>query len=113
MKWKDRDKKLLFERVREKYLLLVKLRLNVQFVNPMVKIMKKQEKLLKRRETEMRKIERRRNEKLIQKDARALAKKALLREGLRSRSSIIGPAGEFGSAAAAEALAMPADLTNG
>ena len=40
-RWKDKDKKLLFERVKERFLQLFKLRVNVVRVDPMVKIKKR------------------------------------------------------------------------
>ena len=43
IRWKDKDRKILFERVRDKYLLLFKLRVNILKVDPMIKIKKKQE----------------------------------------------------------------------
>ena len=63
IKWKDKDKKILFERVRDRYLQLFKLRVNVLRVDPMVKIMKKQSMLEKKNQKEMRKIEKMRKEK--------------------------------------------------
>ena len=41
LKWRDKDKKLLFERVRDRFLQLMKLRVNVLRVDPMIKIKKK------------------------------------------------------------------------
>ena len=62
-KWKEKDKKVLYEKVREKFIQLIKLKLNVIRVDPMVKIKKKQEKLLKKKESEIKRVERRRKEK--------------------------------------------------
>ena len=56
-KWKDKDKKFLFERVRDRFLQLFKLRVNVLRVDPMVKIKKRQEMLQKKNEKELRKKE--------------------------------------------------------
>ena len=62
-KWRDKDKKILFERVRERFLQLMKLRVNVLRVDPMIKIKKRQEIMAKKNEKEQRRIEKKRREK--------------------------------------------------
>lgn len=47
-KWKEKDKKILLERVKDKYLLIKKLRFNLIKVNPMIAETKRYEKELKR-----------------------------------------------------------------
>jgi hypothetical protein len=49
-KWREKDKQLLYERVRERYLQLIRLRINVINVEPMRKMILMQEKLSKRRD---------------------------------------------------------------
>ena len=49
-KWREKDKKVLYDRVRDRYLQLLKLRFNVIKVDPMIKIKKKQERLQKKKE---------------------------------------------------------------
>lgn len=47
-KWKEKDKKILMERVKEKYLLIKKMRVNMIRVDPMITETKRHEKELKR-----------------------------------------------------------------
>ena len=91
VKWRDKDRKVLFERVRDKFLQLFRLRVNVLRVDPMVKIKKKQEILAKKNEKEMRRIEKKRREKHQKKLAVMIAKKISSgnRSGLRSRSQVM------------------------
>ena len=93
IRWKDKDRRELFERVKNKFVQLVKLRVNVVCVDPMIKIKKRQELLQKKNEKEQRKIEKKRKEKEIRKMQTAIVKKTLTqgqRAGLRSRSSVLG-----------------------
>ena len=93
-RWKDKDKKLLFERVKDRFLQLFKLRVNVVRVDPMVKIKKKQEVDRKKTEKEKKRNEKKQKEKMEDRNkqmARYIARKILLggqRSGLRSRSSV-------------------------
>ena len=47
-KWREKDKKILAERVKEKYLMIRKMRLNLIKVDPMIAENKKYQKELKR-----------------------------------------------------------------
>ena len=47
-KWREKDKKILTERVKEKYLMIRKMRLNLIKVDPMIAENKKYQKELKR-----------------------------------------------------------------
>ena len=90
-KWREKDKKILYDRVRDRYLQLLKLRFNVIKVDPMIKIKKKQERLQKKKESQQKQVEKKRKQKLAEKQhefAKAVARMALLsqREGLRSRN---------------------------
>ena len=49
-KWKEKDKRYLYERVKERYVQMIRLCLNLIFIDPMRKIKLKQERLNKRRE---------------------------------------------------------------
>ena len=60
---------MLFERIRDRFLQLMKLRINVQRVDPMIKIKKRQEILAKKNEKEQRRIEKKRREKQFKKAA--------------------------------------------
>lgn len=64
-KWRERDKQMLYERVRERYLQLIRLRLNVVSVEPMRKMLQIQERLTKRRDTIQRQEEKKRSRKLL------------------------------------------------
>lgn len=69
IRWRDKDRKVLFERIRDRFLQLMKLRINVQRVDPMIKIKKRQEILAKKNEKEQRRIEKKRREKQFKKAA--------------------------------------------
>lgn len=62
-KWSSKDIKTLYERVRDKFLQIFKLRVNVLRVDPMIKIKKKQDMILKKNEKEVRRVEKKRREK--------------------------------------------------
>jgi hypothetical protein len=49
-KWREKDKQLLYERVREMYLQLIRLRINIVSIDPMRKVHLQQEKMIKRRD---------------------------------------------------------------
>ena len=93
VKWRDKDRKVLFERIRDRFLQLMKLRVNVQRVDPMIKIKKKQEILAKKNEKEQRRIDKKRREKQLRKTASQQVKylpQSGQRSGLRSRQSTMG-----------------------
>jgi len=75
VKWREKDKKVLFERVRCRFIQLVKLRVNVLYVDPMVKIKKRQEMMAKKNEKELRRVEKKRREKQNQKVQAIIARK--------------------------------------
>ena len=92
-KWREKDVKMLYDRGRDRYLQLAKLRFNVVKVDPSIKMKKKLEKIQKQKSMEQRQAEKKRKQKADEKRqeyARALALSALLKEGrggLRSRGS--------------------------
>jgi hypothetical protein len=49
-KWREKDKQLVYERVREMYLQLIRLRINIVSIDPMRKVHLQQEKMIKRRD---------------------------------------------------------------
>ena len=59
-KWREKDKKILYDRVRDRYLQLVKLRFNLLRVDPMIKIKKRQERMQKKKENQMKQVEKKR-----------------------------------------------------
>ena len=59
-KWREKDKKILYDRVRDRYLQLLKLRFNILKVDPMIKIKKKQERLQKKKENQLKQVEKKR-----------------------------------------------------
>lgn len=61
--WTKKDTKVLFERIKDKFIALIKLRLNVILVDPMVKIKKKQDLIQKKNEKELRRNEKKRKDK--------------------------------------------------
>ena len=66
-KWREKDKKTLLERVREKFLALMKLRLNIVYVDPMRKIRAREERNKKKAENFQKQEERKRQRKLMMK----------------------------------------------
>lgn len=91
-KWREKDKQLLYERIRERYLQLIKLRINIVNVEPMRKVMMMQERLSKKRDNQQRLEEKKRSRKLLQKrkeEAKAQTRQgaAGLRTGLRMRDA--------------------------
>lgn len=65
--WREFDKKMLYQRIREHYLGLIKLRMNLVNVEPLRKLQQKQERLSKRRDVIERVQEKKRNRKLLEK----------------------------------------------
>ena len=63
VKWTKTDVNRLYERVRDKFIALAKLRLNLILVDPMIKIKKKQELMQKKNEKEIRRNEKKRKDK--------------------------------------------------
>jgi hypothetical protein len=91
-KWREKDKQMLYQRIRERYLQLIKLRINLINVEPLRKLQIKQQRLSKRKDVEQRAQEKKRNLKLQQKqrdEAKAMAGKTGLRT-LRTRQSGAG-----------------------
>lgn len=91
-KWREKDKQMLYQRIRERYLQLIKLRINLINVEPLRKLQIKQQRLSKRKDVEQRAQEKKRNLKLQQKqrdEAKAMASKTGLRT-LRTRQSGAG-----------------------
>lgn len=66
-KWREKDKQMLYQRIRERYLQLIKLRINLINVEPLRKLQIKQQRLSKRKDVEQRAQEKKRNLKLQQK----------------------------------------------
>lgn len=66
-KWREKDKKMLYERVKERYLQMMRMRMNIILVDPMRKIKLKHERLTKRRENMQKAEERKRVRKQLQK----------------------------------------------
>lgn len=44
LKWREKDRKILLERVKERYIQILKLRLNIVYIDPMRKIRAKEER---------------------------------------------------------------------
>jgi len=65
VRWREKDKKTLLDRVKEKYLQLMKLKLTVVFVDPMRKIIAREERN-KRKQESLEKLEIRKRERKLQ-----------------------------------------------
>lgn len=64
-KWREKDKRFLYDRVKERYLQMIRLRLNVILLDPMRKIKIKQDRLSKRRYNIIKAEDKKRTRKLL------------------------------------------------
>jgi hypothetical protein len=93
-KWREKDKRYLYDRIQERYVQMIRLRLNVIEVDPLRKIKQKQERLNKRKDNLQKAEDKKRNRKLLMKqreEAKAISRQQQigLRSGLRQRESSI------------------------